>query len=331
MTLNYAVPVGMIKLVCYDDRPDSPTRGAVQELHVGELNYALVTIPPFVWNGFKGEGAGPALVANCATDPARPGRDRPPWTRSTTRSPTTGRCAMADDLAGEVARYPWYHTHELGDGVVTPGMFDHRGVVDRYMIPADLSGRRCLDVGTMDGFWAFEMERRGAAEVVAADLAAPDELDWPPRWREQVTTELDETKAARFELVHQALGSRVQRVERSVYDLGPDMGTFDVIFCGDLLVHLKDPITALQRIHGVCGGSAIICNPITKFPLGRGRALVEFDGITEFQWWLLSEAALERMMRAVGFDRVDVGESFELPATGGGDWKGLRGIVRGHA
>lgn len=67
MTLNYAVPVGMIKLVCYDDRADSPTRGNVVELHVGELDYCLVTIPPVVWNGFKGEGPGTALVANCAT------------------------------------------------------------------------------------------------------------------------------------------------------------------------------------------------------------------------------------------------------------------------
>ena len=72
MTLNYAVPVGMVKLVCYDDRPGSPTRGTVQELHVGELNYALVTIPPMVWNGFKGEGVTPALVANCATIPHDP-------------------------------------------------------------------------------------------------------------------------------------------------------------------------------------------------------------------------------------------------------------------
>jgi dTDP-4-dehydrorhamnose 3,5-epimerase len=72
MTLNYAVPVGMIKLVCYDDRADSPTRGAVQELHIGELNYALVTVPAGVWNGFKGEGTEPALVANCATIPHDP-------------------------------------------------------------------------------------------------------------------------------------------------------------------------------------------------------------------------------------------------------------------
>jgi dTDP-4-dehydrorhamnose 3,5-epimerase len=67
MTLNYAVPVGQIKLVCYDDREGSRTRGNVVELHVGELSYALVTIPPLIWNGFKGVGTTTALVANCAT------------------------------------------------------------------------------------------------------------------------------------------------------------------------------------------------------------------------------------------------------------------------
>jgi dTDP-4-dehydrorhamnose 3,5-epimerase len=73
MTLNYAVPVGMIKLVCFDDRDGSATKGNVVELHIGELNYVLVTIPPLVWNGFKGEGAVTALVANCSTTPHRPG------------------------------------------------------------------------------------------------------------------------------------------------------------------------------------------------------------------------------------------------------------------
>jgi dTDP-4-dehydrorhamnose 3,5-epimerase len=72
MTLNYAVPVGMIKLVCYDDRDESPTKGALFETYVGELNYVLVTIPPGVWNGFKGIGTQTALVANCATIPHRP-------------------------------------------------------------------------------------------------------------------------------------------------------------------------------------------------------------------------------------------------------------------
>lgn len=69
MTLNYAVPLGMVKLVLYDDRDGSSSRGVLEELHVGELNYVLVTIPPLVWNGFKGEGTSAALLANCATLP----------------------------------------------------------------------------------------------------------------------------------------------------------------------------------------------------------------------------------------------------------------------
>lgn len=71
MTLNYAVPSGRIKLVCYDDREGSPTRGNVLELFLGEDCYQLVTIPPGIWNGFKGVSLTPALVANCATLPHR--------------------------------------------------------------------------------------------------------------------------------------------------------------------------------------------------------------------------------------------------------------------
>ncbi len=72
MTLNYAVVSGMIKLVLYDDRADSPTRSEVMELYVGDQNYVLVTVPPLVWNGFKGVGTAPAIVANCATVPHDP-------------------------------------------------------------------------------------------------------------------------------------------------------------------------------------------------------------------------------------------------------------------
>jgi dTDP-4-dehydrorhamnose 3,5-epimerase len=67
MTLNYAVPHGMIKLVLYDDRDGSVTRGQLMEIFTGDANYALITIPPMVWNGFKGIGDTMAIVANCAT------------------------------------------------------------------------------------------------------------------------------------------------------------------------------------------------------------------------------------------------------------------------
>jgi len=72
MTLNYVVPVGRVKLVLYDDRPGSPTCGKLQEFFLGEGNYQLVQVPPMVWNGFKGIGTVPALVANCATIPHDP-------------------------------------------------------------------------------------------------------------------------------------------------------------------------------------------------------------------------------------------------------------------
>lgn len=72
MTLNYAVVVGMVRLALYDDRPRSPTRGELTELFVGDGNYCLVKVPPGIWNGFKGIGTAPAIVANCATHPHDP-------------------------------------------------------------------------------------------------------------------------------------------------------------------------------------------------------------------------------------------------------------------
>ena len=72
MTLNYAVASGMVKLVLYDPREDSSTKGEIQELFIGEDNYVLVRIPPGIWNGFKGIGIKPAMAANCATIPHDP-------------------------------------------------------------------------------------------------------------------------------------------------------------------------------------------------------------------------------------------------------------------
>ena len=69
MTLNYAVVAGVIKLVLYDDREDSSTKGSLLEIFTGEDNYLLIKIPPFVWNGFKGISKKAAIIANCATLP----------------------------------------------------------------------------------------------------------------------------------------------------------------------------------------------------------------------------------------------------------------------
>jgi dTDP-4-dehydrorhamnose 3,5-epimerase len=69
MTLNYAVVLGQIKFVLFDDRPDSRTKGELQELYISPENYYLVTVPPMIWNGFKAVGNKEAMVANCASIP----------------------------------------------------------------------------------------------------------------------------------------------------------------------------------------------------------------------------------------------------------------------
>ena len=233
----------------------------------------------------------------------------------------------APALASEVARFDWYHTIELAPGVVTPGMFDHRPHVGRYPLPADLTGQRCLDVGTMDCFWAFEMERRGAAEVVAIDVEDPEALDWPAPLRAGHPRTLDETKAERFALVHGALGSSVRRVPLSVYDLTPDFGSFDVVFCGDLFLHLRDPITAAENIRGVCRELAVIANPIVRFRFRERQPLATFDGVDEFVYWTTNLAGLVQLVRAGGFAAVEPSKPFEVPFSDG-TWRGLRGVVR---
>jgi dTDP-4-dehydrorhamnose 3,5-epimerase len=72
MTLNYACIAGQVKLVLYDGREGSPTHGTLQELFIGDSNYVLVRIPPMVWNGVKGLGQQPAIIANCASHPHDP-------------------------------------------------------------------------------------------------------------------------------------------------------------------------------------------------------------------------------------------------------------------
>jgi dTDP-4-dehydrorhamnose 3,5-epimerase len=69
MTLNYACIYGRIRLVLYDDREDSPTRGGIMELSLGPDDYQLVQIPTNVWNSFKGLGEVTSIIANCATEP----------------------------------------------------------------------------------------------------------------------------------------------------------------------------------------------------------------------------------------------------------------------
>src|SRR5690348_9346260 len=107
----------------------------------------------------------------------------------------------------------WYHTIELAPGVVTPGAVDLRNVAAK-LLPDDLSGKRALDVGTFDGFWAFEMERRGA-EVVALDVDKVEAAEWPPASRAEMERRAREwgvDLGRGFKSASEILGSNARRV-----------------------------------------------------------------------------------------------------------------------
>lgn len=222
-------------------------------------------------------------------------------------------------LARRVAEIAWYHTLDLG-GVVTPGFFDHRPHLARYHLPESLAGKRVLDVATYNGFWAFELERRGAAEVVAVDVRCMRDVDLAPRRRAQMSqAELDQETGTGFALAHDVLGSRVRRETLSVYDLSPErLGTFDLVFCGDLLLHLSDPIRALQRIRSVTAGEARLSEMFVEAldQSGRERLVGYQGGMEDFVWWLFSRSALEAMIRDAGFDDVVQLDRFELVPRG---------------
>lgn len=224
-----------------------------------------------------------------------------------------------DDLRARVDAHRWYHTMELAPGVTTPGMFDHRPYVERYGLPEDLSGKRALDVGTLDGFWAFELERRGA-QVTALDVEDPAALDWPPRLRAAGEARRAEGAALAegrgFAVAHAALGSSVERRVLSVYDATPERlgGPFDLVFCGSVLIHLRDPMLALGRLAALCRGRLVLAEEYSRRLEWLPRvSAVEFRGESPWMsWWRPSSRAWLAMVRTAGFEDVRRHSRFAL-------------------
>jgi tRNA (mo5U34)-methyltransferase len=202
----------------------------------------------------------------------------------------------------------WYHSIEVAPGVVTPGWFDLRDIVERLPWP-DVRGKRCLDVGTSDGFLAFELERRGASEVVAADIDAHEEWDWELRLRELGPAYLRNVEGAvmgnGFQVARSLLGSSVALERISVYDLSPAaIGEFDVVVCGSLLLHLRDPLRALAAIRSVCRGDFLMTNQVDlrRALVPPDRPLIRLDGTSGLtQWWLPTPAGNRQLLLASGF------------------------------
>jgi tRNA (mo5U34)-methyltransferase len=244
---------------------------------------------------------------------------------------TTGGRGSADSMRPEICQEAWYHTIDLPDGTSTPGVFDSRRTAGLVQWPVGLRGGRCLDVGTCDGFWAFEMERRGAAEVIAIDVDDLDQLDWSMKARDSLANrDWGKRRGRRFGIARRALGSRVERLGCSVYELDRNVhGRFDVVFCGTLLPHLRDPVRALERIAEVCAGELVLveCLDARLDVIAPRLPCARFAPAPE-QWWRINGAGLLSLLRVAGFDVLWVSRRFVTPfGTGAlrrhGDRRGL--------
>ena len=230
---------------------------------------------------------------------------------------------MQDDLIREALGQGWYHTIDLAPGATTPGAVDLRSLAPK-VLPRRLDGVRALDVGTFDGFWAFELERRGAAEVVATDLDRFDEVQWPPQNRAALAAEAgDRGPGDRFALATRLLGSRVRRVRSAVEDLDIDRlgGHFAYAVVGDLLLHLRDPVGGLEAVRSVLrpGGRLLSLEqvgvPTSLFHPRRAIATFE-AGRTTMSWWEPNVAALREWLRVAGFASSRVRRVYRLRAKG---------------
>ena len=204
---------------------------------------------------------------------------------------------LADTLRSRVEALRWYHTIDLGQGVVTKG-FDNTPLrLARLDLPESFAGRSVLDVGAWDGFFSFEAERRGASRVVASDFYSWHGLGWGTK-----------NGKAGFELAREALDSHVEDADIDVMELSPErIGTFDVVLFLGVLYHMRHPLLALERVASVARDLLIVETVVDM--VGFRRPAVAFYPDRELNgdptnWWGPNVPAVHGMLRSVGFQRI---------------------------
>ena len=195
------------------------------------------------------------------------------------------------ELLKAVNAIRWAHRIDLGGGIITPGDWNTPEILLRLQLPQDLSGQTVLDIACWDGFYSFAAEQRGAERVLATDS-----FIWQGGQKEG------------FLLAQLVLQSKVEEGEIDVLDLSPErVGVFDVVLFLGVLYHMKHPMLALERAASVTKRLLIVETVVDlRLP---GKALAFYPGSElgrdETNWFGPTPAAVEGMLRAVGFSRVE--------------------------
>ncbi len=207
------------------------------------------------------------------------------------------------DLRRRADAINWFHRIDLSREVRTSGVYDPNRTLPRLRLPARMDGMRVLDVGAWDGFYSFEMERRGA-EVLATDHYSWGGGGWGTR--------------DGFDLAREAFDSNVKDLRIDPLELTPEAvgGTFDIVLLLGVLYHLRDPLEVLERVRSVTKTLLVLETEVGMLLTRRPAA--EFLRATEFNddptnWWAPNVPAMVGMLRVCGFSRVDVVWRRSLP------------------
>jgi len=164
--------------------------------------------------------------------------------------------ALKADIA---ALSPWHSPFDLGNGIVTKHARAAKRFARRlrlFHIPNDLTGKRVLDVGTWDGFFAFELERRGA-NVLAIDIWGDGD---------------DGLAFKQFQFMHKMKNSRIAYQRMDVHQVNPEaIGKFDLVLCAGVLYHCRHPLLALEKLRSVTDG-LLILETVAMIPAWHGSS-----------------------------------------------------------
>src|SRR4029079_2216838 len=178
---------------------------------------------------------------------------------------------------GDLSSYHWYHTIDLPNGLVTPGVYDYRTTISEFQFPADMHGMRVLDVRSAVGYFAFEFSKHGA-DVMSLEVPSLRALDrFPGQSVEEQIAKIETMLGSSrrytaeemsfflldgpFGFCRRQLGIELQRCAATVYEIPAVLGksdAFDLVFLGDILIHTLNPLEALAAAASVCRGTLVL-------------------------------------------------------------------------
>lgn len=224
----------------------------------------------------------------------------------------------------------WWHSIDLGEGVVTPGRKSPDLLAREWaaLQLGDLSGKSVLDIGAWDGFFSFNAERHGAARVVSLDhfvwmfdvaeltrewkegVRRPGRPEEWPQWRPDLLP-----GKMGYDAAHRALGSGAEQVVGDYLEVDPQAlgGPFDVVLYLGVLYHMENPLQAMRKVFSLTapGGVAVVETEAVEVRGVKGMRLAEFFPGAELNgdvtnWWAPTQEALVGLCTAAGFSRAEI-------------------------